>query len=106
MKPMNVNALPDGSGVIIKRQVQVVELGADSKRLLAEIRDRLPATAPPPAPAEYWMDWFTLWEILVPKEKGWLVAWLSPDNQIAWVERGSKPTMKGCRMLYVGKGES
>lgn len=51
MEPKNVNdaALGRNGIVIDRRAVQVVELGADSKRLLMEIRDRLPAATPPPS---------------------------------------------------------
>lgn len=94
MKPINVNALPDGSGVIIERQVQVVELGADSKRLLMEIRDRLPATTPR-AP-----DGMQLWEMFGPREQAVLCAWLTPENQVAWVKKGMIPK-NGLRPLYV-----
>lgn len=75
--------------------MQTFELGADSKRLLIEIRDRLPATTPPP-PADV-----QPWEIFGPREQAVLAAWLTPDNQVAWVKKGMVPK-NGLRPLYVG----
>ena len=75
--------------------MQTFELGADSKRLLIEIRDRLPATTTPP-PADV-----RPWEIFGPREQAVLWAWLGPDNQVAWVKRGEQPAAKGYRRLYV-----
>ena len=74
--------------------MQTFELGADSKRLLIEIRDRLPATTPPP-PADV-----RPWEIFGPREQAVLHAWLTPGNTVSWVKKGIVPG-NGLRRLYV-----
>jgi len=77
--------------------MNVVELGADSKRLLIEIRDRLPAaTTPPAAP-----DGLVRWEIFGPREQAVLVAWVTPGNQVAWTRKDAPPNAPSWRPIYV-----
>ena len=65
-------------------------------KVLTQIKDRLPAaTSSLAAP-----DDFQLWEIFGPREQSVLVAWLTPDNQVAWVKKGMIPG-NGLRPLYV-----
>ena len=96
MEPKNVNdAVLEQNGVVIQRKVQVMELGTDSKRLLIEIRDRLPAATPPPLPADV-----RPWEIFGPREQAVLHAWVGLDNQVVWIKRGGLAA-EGYRRLYV-----
>jgi len=66
-------------------------------KVLTQIKDRMPAAATAIAPAP---DDFQPWEIFGPREQAVLAAWLTPENQVAWVKKGMIPG-NGLRPLYV-----
>lgn len=78
--------------------MEMFELGADSKRLLMEIRDRLPAATTPSAVP----DAFQPWEIFGARSQSVLVAWADARGDTVWLPRGVAAPADH-RRLYVRK---